>query len=200
MLEEATRQLDIASEAQKALKQFTDVTPDLDKSRRAWEEFLIALNRVWLKAVSELHQAGHDGTWFQQWKAERNTDALLRYVREARHADEHQHALIVAVADKMTISRIAVEGGLSEREEFERGRGQQAIFPGCRATIHYARQRIVPIDVGTRKNERVPVPTTHRDLPIYHPEHRVAFLAELALDWYRGFLEAAKVNWSQAGD
>jgi hypothetical protein len=108
MLNEARRQLTIAAEALEALREATDGTPHLENARRAWEQFIHATNRAWHKAESEIRAAGFSqAIWLQEFRDQRNTDELLEYVRQARHADEHQHTLVLEAIDRPLIKRIS---------------------------------------------------------------------------------------------
>jgi hypothetical protein len=193
VLKEARRQLEIAREALEALRVATDGTPNLENARRAWEQFIHSTNRAWNKAIAELNATGQsEAHWLEELRIQRNADELLIYVRQARHTDEHQHSLVLEVLEKPVIKRTFPTEGLSEREEFESGVGFQPLIIGQSATISWAGSCIKPVDlVDQRSGKKYPVPSVHRGRPLQNAEHRIAFIAELALSWYEGFVTTA---------
>jgi hypothetical protein len=89
------------SDTQKWLTEMEAATA-LDDLAHAWELFLIYHQRVWNK--SEAHYKGKPfwGGIKSKYSARRNQDLVLRYVQQARHADEHGVELISEVANPQT--------------------------------------------------------------------------------------------------
>jgi len=60
-------------------------SPDFD---HGWYAFLVAQNSFF-SALEQGSKQGASKGWFDQIKNERRTDALLCYLQQARHSDEH---------------------------------------------------------------------------------------------------------------
>lgn len=78
-----------------ALKHAKRAAADLETSEtfpaanRAWSEFLVQANRVYLKLKEGTKGQGPTEAWFGRKTHERKRDSLLQYLHHARNADEH---------------------------------------------------------------------------------------------------------------
>jgi hypothetical protein len=61
----------------------------LAKMETAWSDFLIKANRVYTKLEQGAKGNNKSAPWFGRKQSERKKDPLLRYIKNARHADEH---------------------------------------------------------------------------------------------------------------
>jgi hypothetical protein len=60
-----------------------------EEAETAWTNFLIAAAGVYGKLEKGVDAAGPSKGWFDKIKNQRSTDPLLRYMEQARNADEH---------------------------------------------------------------------------------------------------------------
>jgi hypothetical protein len=60
-----------------------------DKMEDAWTDFLVMGNRVYTRLEQGSKTDGKSVAWFGRKKHERRKDPLLRYIKNARDADEH---------------------------------------------------------------------------------------------------------------
>lgn len=74
-----------------ALSESTSV----DQSEALWKQFLRHLERVWLKCESHFGRSPKWNGWQGQFLTKRKKDPLLRYLHNARNADEHTVTNIV---------------------------------------------------------------------------------------------------------
>ncbi len=62
---------------------------DLEALRDAWEDFLIYHQRTWNRCEAYYKGKPFWGPLLPKYSARRSNDSLLRYLHQARHADEH---------------------------------------------------------------------------------------------------------------
>jgi hypothetical protein len=62
---------------------------DFPSFSSAWTDFLLAANGIYTALELGATENARARQWFGRKKAERRTDPLLRYVHQARNADEH---------------------------------------------------------------------------------------------------------------
>ncbi|MEW6330275.1 MAG: hypothetical protein AB1560_02340 [Pseudomonadota bacterium] len=55
----------------------------------AWQDFLYRIERAWGFSERELHHMGGFDAWFSPYAELRRKDPLLRFLRQARHAETH---------------------------------------------------------------------------------------------------------------
>ena len=69
---------------------------DFDSFEDAWRQYLVALQKVWVKTERSC-QPVRDSfePWQGKFKRQRTKDQLLRYLRHARNADEHSIQVIL---------------------------------------------------------------------------------------------------------
>lgn len=79
--------------AERALEELRAAT-DYDRAEEAWSDFLLAANTFF----SKLQQGSKDNPESKFWSGlkvnQRRTDPTLRYIRAARHSDEHGIELV----------------------------------------------------------------------------------------------------------
>lgn len=89
---------------------------DLEVAARYWSEFLVEHQR-WYTRMQQAFERGPSAAWFGKLKARRQSDPLLLYLHQARHADEHGLDRI-AVAEPGGLG-IGVGGGHVHIERLE---------------------------------------------------------------------------------
>jgi hypothetical protein len=89
-IEAAQKALDQANEAFAAMQ----IADSFEKFEGAWTDFLTKANRVYTKLEQGAKANGKSFAWFGGKKHERKQDQLLRYIKNAREADEHGLAKI----------------------------------------------------------------------------------------------------------
>jgi hypothetical protein len=70
-----------------------DLAQGISEVRRAWSRFLMHANRVFSK-LEQGSKVGSSQPWYGRIINERRTDPLLRYVHQARDADEHGNVIL----------------------------------------------------------------------------------------------------------
>ena len=69
---------------------------DFDSFEDAWRQYLVALQKVWVKTERSCQPVCEDfEPWQGKFERRRKKDQLLRYLRHARNADEHSIQLIL---------------------------------------------------------------------------------------------------------
>jgi hypothetical protein len=64
--------------------------PSLEEYATAWQDFIERLAKLWIKAEKECQPfRARFQPWQGRFKAIRDSDELLRYLHQARHADQH---------------------------------------------------------------------------------------------------------------
>lgn len=74
--------------AQRALNDLRAAT-DYERAEQAWSDFLLAANTFFSKLQQGAKEDGKSNAWFGRKVDQRRTDPTLRYIRAARHSDEH---------------------------------------------------------------------------------------------------------------
>jgi hypothetical protein len=83
-LEAAKEKLDIARDKVAAMS----AARDIKMLAQLWEEFLTLQQQVFLR-LKKAFELGPSKSWSDRLQFERRTDAMLQYVEQARHANEH---------------------------------------------------------------------------------------------------------------
>lgn len=143
---------------------------DLDELDRNWVDFLRHLERVWNKAYAQLNSSSRK---FQGWTERgrmqklRRQDPLVKYLRQARNADEHgiEELAMKTAAGAMTVS----------------SRRPATIL------VQPATYVLVPV---TSRGVVYPVPTSHLDKPLASTDP--VLLATLGIAFYERFLDFAE--------
>lgn len=73
----------------RALDRLASAEDDLGGFQDAWSDFLIAANGVYSKLKAGAKGHGRSEPWFGRHQRLQTKDPLLRYVHQARNADEH---------------------------------------------------------------------------------------------------------------
>ena len=105
----AKRELRAAMSALEAMR----TAATYDEFLTAWQSFLDRLEKVWVKIERECQAfRARFEPWQSAFKRVRDNDELLRYLRQARHADQHSVRLSVEEMAGRIEFKSVVPGGL----------------------------------------------------------------------------------------
>ena len=187
-LRPAALELATAEAALQSMKQ----AKSMEEFRRAWGHFLDAIEKLWNK--SEPCCISVRPT-FQPWQGRyhrlRKKDMLLRYLKQARDADNHSVQEITAVEPGRRAMRFAnPRGGFVKRLEVRNG--EIVRYEGDPMII----EDTVPHPIAVRVlngGEWFNPPTSHLDQPV--PSHHPVLLAEMGVAFYRSYLEEIRTEF-----
>jgi hypothetical protein len=142
--------------------------------RPLWAELLVALNAGTEKLFSGARGCTKSETWRNKHRNLQRTDPLIRYLHQARNADEHGIEEITEVI-RPTWDLHGVRSGHTIMTD---GRGVPIIVSSPNVPpprVDYRPTRINLIDVvNSEYGDRFPVPREHLGRPIPLPEGRSA--------------------------
>lgn len=161
----------------------------MEEFEAAWRDFLNHIEKVYVK-VERCCQPFQNKflPWQGRYNNLRKKDALLRYIKQARDADNHSIQDITEMIDGKTTMKFANQaGGYIENLEIHNGK-----------IVHYSGDPMIvehqppqPIAVPVKNNsEWYNPPTSHLEKRIdsKHPLH----LADLAFQFYSQFVDATR--------
>lgn len=185
---------DRLSHSEKELRQAEAAVRQMRQARNAgefegaWKEYLHRVERVWNKS----HRAYQDGAyepWRGTYAEARRTDPLLRYLKQARDADEHTVEPIIT-REPGGVAIGAVTAGPVYVEEMTISDGVVRIKnaqPGLAITVVPGRWRLLP---AASRGVATPPPTEHAGRPLGGTDP--VSVADMGLAYYRVFLSAAR--------
>lgn len=157
----------------------------LDEFESEWRQYLNAIEKLWQKTE---RCCQHVRSTFQPWQGEyhrlRRKDMLLRYLKQARDADNHSIQDVTAIQPGRRGYRfINPYGGFIKHMEIRNGE-----------VVHYEGDPMIveetpphPVAVPVKNNgEWYNPPTIHLDKPVAN--HHPVLLAELGIEFYGTFL------------
>lgn len=158
----------------------------LDEFEAEWRQFLTCLEKVWTKVERSCQTfPSKFEPWQGSYKRLRKKDMLLRYLKQARDADEHSIQDVTQVAPgSRTINFVNPRGGYIEHMEI-RG-GQIVAYSGDPIIVKDTSPHPVAVPVKNH-GEWFNPPTTHLNVPITS-QHPVV-LADLGLKFYQQFVD-----------
>lgn len=157
----------------------------MDEFEREWRQYLNAIEKLWQKTERCCQSVRSQ---FQPWQGTfhrlRKKDMLLRYLKQARDADNHSiQDVTVMEAGGTALRFMNPSGGYIKHMVINNG--QIVTYEGDPAVIEHHPPR--PVAVPVKNNgEWYNPPTSHLDKPVAsrHPVH----LAELGIDFYSKYL------------
>lgn len=157
----------------------------LEEFESKWREFLTCLEKVWTKVERSCQPFRNK---FEPWQGTyhrlRKKDMLLRYLKQARDADNHSiQDFTEIVPGSRNIRFVNPQGGYIKHMEI-RG-GEIAVYEGDPIVVENKPPQPIAIPVKNNGEWHNP-PTSHLDKPIT-TRHPVA-LAELGLNFYENFV------------
>lgn len=150
-----------------------------------WRVFLTCLEKVWAKVerACQPHKNAFQ-PWQGQFQALRKKDMLLRYLKQARDADNHSiQDVAVIVPGRSTINFLNPKGGYIKHLRISNG--QVTHYEGDPIVQTSTSPHAVAVAVKNNGNWYNP-PTTHLDKAI--PDQHPITLAELGLKFYGDYL------------
>jgi hypothetical protein len=180
-LKPARMEMTAATKAIVAMK----AAKSMDEFESEWRQYLNAIEKLWQK-VERCCQ--HERAAFQPWQGSyqrlRKNDMLLRYLKQARDADNHSIQDVAEIQPRRRAYRfVSPQGGFIKRLEFRNG--EVAHYEGDPMTVEETLPHPVAVKV---KNNGVwfNPPTSHLDQPV--PNHHPVLLAELGIKFYGDYL------------
>jgi hypothetical protein len=161
-----------------------------DEFEAEWRDFLNCLEKVWVKTERSLQYVRDK---FQPWQGKytnlRRKDMLLRYLKQARDADNHS---IQDVMD-VTPATLAIHPGPTGVSHIRRitvdGLGNIDVDADGDPRLEITPPKVRAVKVLNSGNWYNP-PTSHLGLPV-HDDHPLT-IAELGLRFYADFLNEAE--------
>lgn len=148
-----------------------------------WADFLMAANGVYTKLEQGSKGNEKSGCWFKRQRSNQKQDPLLRYLRQARNAEEHG---IRRVTERVS-SKIMLEPGGSISLESD---GTQWIVKSAERVVP-ALDRVILVTVfGTTFNDRCDPPRRHLGQPLTNAAPQT--VAALAITYLQSVLEEAR--------
>lgn len=157
----------------------------LDEFEAEWREFLNCLEKVWVKVERSCQSVRAE---FEPWQAKyhrlRKKDMLLRYLKQARDADNHSIQEVTRIEPGFRGLRfINPTGGFIKHMEI-RG-GEIVAYEGDPAVIEERPPHPVAVPVKNH-GEWFNPPTSHLEQPV--TTHHPVALAELGLRFYETYI------------
>lgn len=156
-----------------------------------WREYLQRLERVWHKANDQYRRSPSWRGWMGKYKTLRDQDPLLRYLTNARNADEHSIQDITKQLPGGVGIRPA-EGNVLIVKEMRIENGKWWINSPSPITIVFspAKTRLLPVE---NRGVRYPVPDLHLGSALN--SNNVIEIAERGLSFYENFLVEAEAKF-----
>ena len=187
-LKHSRAELTAAERAIDAMRQ----APTLEEFEAEWRDFLNHLEKAWIKVERACQpQAAAFQPWQGMYLRLRKKDMLLRYLKQARDADNHSIQDIAEVKPGSQSYRfINPSGGHIKRMEIVDGVVRH--YEGDPMTVEIRPPEPVAVRVQNR-GEWFNPPTSHLDQPV-ESQHPV-YLAELGLRFYTRFVQEAAATF-----
>ena len=156
--------------AERALGRMRSAT-DFDSFEDAWRQYLVALQKVWVKTERGCQPVRESfEPWQGKCKRQRKKDQLLRYLEHARNADQHSIQLILDDVPE----QIVTVGG-------------DTVYVGNDVVVIAPRIELLPVK---DRGEGYDPPVEHLGKAL--AERGPLAVAELGLAFYAGFVEQAE--------
>ena len=163
---------------------------------QAWTNFLVELDRVWVKVELVCKAHPKFAPWQGQHRRRRKRDPLLRYLTQARDSGEHTLGDLTAQVPggigigakpgtTVHIKRLVINATGPGQVEIEGDRPENLM-------ISLTPNQIELLDVSNRSG-RHKVPRSHLGTPIVEPTPLA--VGELGLAYWRSFAEEAEVKF-----
>ena len=157
----------------------------------AWQDCLTRLERAWNKFAGAYSASAFE-PWRGRYEHDRTNDELLRYLKQARDAEEH--TVGDTVVNEPGATGINASSGKSlyiERMTIDRGAVTiQGAKPGIAVTMIPGRAKLLP---AVSRGVTTPIPATHLGNPVVGPDP--ISVAEAGLAYYEAMLDAAHLRF-----
>lgn len=183
-LDAAKKELAAAKRALASMK----TAPSFDVFEEEWRDLLNCLEKLWNKVERGCqHERDSFQPWQGKYSSQRKKDMLLRYLKQARDADNHSIQEVAEVKPgHRTMNFVNPMGGYIEHMEIRNGevvnyRGDPMIVADHPPTVEVVKVK----NSGNWYNP----PTSHlgKSVKSKHP----VLLGELGIQFYEGFLNEA---------
>lgn len=178
--------------AQQAFKRMEDAQ-SMEQLDMEWRNLLNALEKLWVKTERACQ---HVRNTFQPWQGiyaqKRKNDMLLRYLLQARHADNHSIEDVSHLREGHLAIRSATDTGRSYIKTLVVKNGRVVNYEGDPLEYKVVLPKPVALPV---KNQgvRFEVPTHHLNNPL-QSQHPLE-LAKLGLSFYSDYLDAVDAKF-----
>ena len=166
--------------------------PNFEIFEEEWRDFLNCIEKVWNKTERGC-QSFRDKfqPWQGQFSRERKKDALLKYVKQARDADNHSIQEVAEVKPgSRTIDFVNPKGGYIESMKIVNGNILE--FKGDPIVVQDHPPTVVALKVKNNGNWYNP-PREHKGVQL-KTQHPVE-IAELAINYYRNLVTEAEAKF-----
>lgn len=184
-LESAKKELASATRALEAMRGATT----FEVFEEEWRDFLNCLEKVWVKTERGCQQFRNKfEPWQGRYTALRRKDMLLKYLKQARDADNHSIQEVAEVKPgHTTMNFVNPKGGYIHRMQIRNG--QLAHYEGDPMIVENHPPRVEAVPVKNH-GKWINPPTQHLEKRVesLHPAH----LGELGIAFYEGFLKEAE--------
>lgn len=185
-LERSKRELAAA----KAAFQGMGAAASLEEFAVAWQGFLDRLEKVWVKAERECQPfRARFEPWQARFKDLRKKDELLRYLLQARHAD--QHTIQSTTQELLGQLELVIPPLGTVEMRLDEEKGQLHVSGEC--SIRLTRGRgylLLPVE---NRGLIFPAPTIHLGEKL--PRNDALLVAEKGLAFYEAFLEQVEATF-----
>lgn len=157
----------------------------LEEFEAEWREFLTCLEKVWIKVERSCQKVRNKfEPWQGKYHALRRKDMLLRYLKQARDADNHSiQDFTKIVPGSRGIRFVNPQGGYVKHMEISDG--EIVSYDGDPIIIKDQAPQLVAVPVKNNGEWYNP-PTSHLGKPVM--THHPVALAELGLSFYENYV------------
>jgi hypothetical protein len=166
------------------------LSTDREEFEAEWRDFLNCIEKVWVKterACQPFRQQFEP--WQGQYTRLRRKDMLLRYLKQARDADNHSIQDVMEITPGGIGLRAGASGSVYIRELSIDAKGQIKIDASDDVIVEIINPKVVAVKV-LNNGEWYNPPSTHLDNPV--SDHHPVTLAELGLKFYEKFIAEAE--------
>jgi hypothetical protein len=184
------REIRAATAALRAMREATS----FDAYAVGWQTFLDRLEKVWVKTERECQLFRNQfEPWQATFKALRKSDSLLRYLHQARHAD--QHSIQPTACEIFGGFLLEIPPGGTVEVSLDKEKGQLKITGACRVTTGLP-PGIALLSIENRGTRYDP-PSEHLGEKLTATDPLT--VAEKGLAFYEDFVSQAEARFFPAG-
>lgn len=186
LLKHSRFEIEVAEQAIMRMKQ----SKSIEEYESEWRTFLFALEKIWIKTERSCQGfRSKFELWQSQYKKERKKDMLLKYLKQARDADNHS---IQEMKPENQSMRFLRKGTNYIKSMVMRG-GKLLHYEGDPIKISIKKPHPVAVRIKNSGKWYNP-PTSHNGKRIETPHPTL--LAELGLSWYKSFVVETEKEFS----